>query len=28
LNARHIITAQRNKMDPETVQAISVVLEG
>jgi len=28
LNARHIITAQRNKMYPETVQALSVVLEG
>ena len=28
LNARHIITAQRNKMYPETIQVISVVLEG
>ena len=27
-NARHIITAQRNSMLPETVQAVSVVLEG
>ena len=28
LNARNIITVQRNAMSPETVQAISVVLEG
>jgi hypothetical protein len=27
-NARHIITAQRNSMSPETVEALSVVLEG
>ena len=27
-NARHIITAQRNSMYPETVQALSIVLEG
>lgn len=27
-NARHIITAQRNNMYPETVQALSIVLEG
>ena len=27
-NARHIITSQRNSMYPETVEAISVVLEG
>ena len=27
-NARHIITAQRNSMLPETVQALSIVLEG
>jgi hypothetical protein len=27
-NARHIITAQRNSMYPETVQALTIVLEG
>jgi hypothetical protein len=27
-NARHIITAQRNAMYPETVEALSIVLEG
>jgi hypothetical protein len=27
-NARHIITPQRNSMYPQTVEAISVVLEG
>ena len=27
-NARHIITCQRNSMFPETVQALSIVLEG
>jgi hypothetical protein len=27
-NARHIITGQRNSMHPETVEAISIVLEG
>jgi hypothetical protein len=27
-NARNIITAQRNSMYPETVQALSIVLEG
>ena len=27
-NARHIIMGQRNMMFPETVQAISIVLEG
>jgi hypothetical protein len=27
-NAHHIITAQRNNMYPETVQALSIVLEG
>ena len=28
LNARHIITAQRNKTYPESIQALSVLLEG
>ena len=27
-NARHIITAQRNSMLPETVQALSIIWEG
>ena len=27
-NARHIITSQRNSMLPETIEAVSVVLEG
>ena len=27
-NARHIITSQRNLLFPETVEALSVVLEG
>ena len=27
-NARHIITAQRNTLYPETVEALSIVLEG
>jgi len=27
-SSRHIITAQRNNMYPETVEAISIVLEG
>jgi len=27
-NARHIITAQRNNMYTETVQALSIILEG
>ena len=27
-NARNIITSQRNMMFPETVQALSIVLEG
>jgi len=27
-NARHIITSQRNLLFPETVEALSIVLEG
>lgn len=27
-NARHIVTARRNKIYPETVQALSTVTEG
>jgi len=27
-NARHIISAQRNNMHPETVETLAVILEG